>query len=72
MWAKDFRSIRYPESVVQAQEVIFVQFLAETIKLQKIETEFEHQIDLSNQAPGLYIIQIAAGEYRSIHKIIIK
>ena len=39
-------------------------------QLQKNDNDFEHQIDLSSQASGVYFVQFAAGEYRSVHQII--
>jgi len=41
------------------------------LKLQKNETEFEHQIDLSNQTSGVYIVQFVAGEYRCFKKVVL-
>jgi len=42
----------------------------ESIKLQKVNKSFTHQLNISNKASGIYFVQFEAGAYQSNHKII--
>jgi len=44
--------------------------IIDKLKLQKNETEFLYQIDLTTQDMGVYLIQFTAGEYHTNHRII--
>jgi len=46
--------------------------IIDKLKIQKSETDFSYQIDLTTQDIGVYLIQFTAGEYHSNYRIIKK